>query len=86
MAKNKSSLRKINLEGHVATRTADQPEGKIQISQINVSPDQMKREKGSDLQDKVMTKEDFLKSIGIAHRPNSHKAISAWEEYQRQNS
>ena len=33
-------------------------------------------------QHKKMSKEEFLKSVGLGHRPGSHRAISAWEEYQ----
>ena len=33
-------------------------------------------------QHKKMSKEEFLKSVGLGHRPGSHSAISAWEEYQ----
>ena len=29
-----------------------------------------------------MNKNDFLKSVGMHHRPGSHRAITAWEEYQ----
>ena len=28
------------------------------------------------------SKEDFLKSKGLHERPNSHMAITAWEEYK----
>ena len=28
-----------------------------------------------------MNKNDFLKSVGMHHRPGSHRAITAWEEY-----
>ena len=28
-----------------------------------------------------MNKNDFLKSVGMDHRPGSHRAITAWEEY-----
>ena len=31
---------------------------------------------------KKMNKDDFLKSVGMDHRPGSHRAITAWEEYQ----
>ena len=30
---------------------------------------------------KKMTKEQFLKSVGLDHRPNSIRAIEAWEKY-----
>ncbi len=33
-------------------------------------------------QHKKMSKEEFLKSVGLGHRPGSHRAITAWEEYQ----
>ena len=29
-----------------------------------------------------MNKNDFLKSVGMHHRPGSHRAITAWEEYK----
>ena len=29
-----------------------------------------------------MTQDEFLESIGIADRPGSHMAITAWAEYQ----
>ena len=30
-----------------------------------------------------MTKEQYLKSIGMNHRPNSQRAIEAWENYNK---
>ena len=32
---------------------------------------------------KKMTKEQFLKSISMDHRPNSQRAIEAWENYNK---
>ena len=29
-----------------------------------------------------MSKQEFLDSVGMGHRPNSQRSISAWEEYQ----
>ena len=30
-----------------------------------------------------MTKEQYLKSIGMDHRPNSQRPIEAWENYNK---
>ena len=30
-----------------------------------------------------MTKDQYLKSIGMNHRPNSQRAIEAWESYNK---
>ena len=30
-----------------------------------------------------MTKDQYLKSIGMNHRPNSQRAIEAWENYNK---
>ena len=30
-----------------------------------------------------MTKDQYLKSIGMDHRPNSQRAIEAWEKYNK---
>jgi hypothetical protein len=70
MANSKSSLQKVNLKGHVATRTAVQPEGKIRVASVSTSTP-------------LMGQQEYLDSIGIGHRPNSQRAITAWEEYQR---
>ncbi len=32
---------------------------------------------------KKMSKEAFLKSVGLDHRPNSIRAIEAWEKYNK---
>ena len=32
---------------------------------------------------KKMTKEQFLKSVNMDHRPNSQRAIDAWENYNK---
>ena len=32
--------------------------------------------------EKKMNKDEFIASNGFSARPNSHKAISAWEEYK----
>ena len=34
------------------------------------------------VEDGPMTKEEFLESKGLHSRPNSHMAITAWEEYK----
>ena len=40
-------------------------------------PQLLKEESGE------MTKEKYLKSIGMDHRPNSQRAIEAWENYNK---
>ena len=40
-------------------------------------PQLLKEESGK------MTKDQYLKSIGIDHRPNSQRAIEAWENYNK---
>ena len=40
-------------------------------------PQLLKEESGK------MTKDQFLKSIGMNHRPNSQRAIEAWENYNK---
>ena len=40
-------------------------------------PQLLKEESGK------MTKEQYLKSIGMNHRPNSQRAIEAWENYNK---
>ena len=35
-----------------------------------------------DIPEGKKSKEDFLRSVGMNHRPGSHRAITAWEEYQ----
>ena len=40
-------------------------------------PQLLKEESGK------MTKEQFLKSIGMDQRPNSQRAIDAWENYNK---
>ena len=40
-------------------------------------PQLLKEESGK------MTKEQFLKSINMDHRPNSQRAIEAWENYNK---
>lgn len=32
---------------------------------------------------KKMSKDEFLKSVGMDHRPNSLRAIEAWENYNK---
>ena len=32
---------------------------------------------------KKMSKDAFLKSVGLDHRPNSIRAIEAWEKYNK---
>ena len=32
---------------------------------------------------KKMSKDEFLKSVGMVHRPNSLRAIEAWENYNK---
>ena len=40
-------------------------------------PQLLKEESGK------MTKDQYLKSIGMDHRPNSQPAIEAWENYNK---
>ena len=40
-------------------------------------PQLLKEESGK------MTKDQYLKSIGMDHRPNSQRAIEAWENYNK---
>ena len=40
-------------------------------------PQLLKEESGK------MTKDQYLKSIGMNHRPNSQRAIEAWENYNK---
>ena len=40
-------------------------------------PQLLKEESGK------MTKEQFLKSVNMDHRPNSQRAIEAWENYNK---
>ena len=40
-------------------------------------PQLLKEESGK------MTKDQYLKSIGMDHRPNSQRAIEAWESYNK---
>ena len=39
-------------------------------------------EKEDPVSEGKKSKEDFLKSKGLYDRPNSHMAITAWEEYK----
>ena len=41
------------------------------------APQFLKEESGK------MTKDQYLKSIGMDHRPNSQRAIEAWENYNK---
>ena len=75
MAKSMSSLRKFNIGASQSSRTEDQTESLVKVASIAVKTDE-------NLKPKKMNKEDFLKSVGMDHRPGSHMAITAWEEYQ----
>ena len=44
-----------------------------------VAEEEIEEELISEVKD---SKEDFLKSKGLDARPNSHMAITAWEEYK----
>ena len=73
MAKTSSKLKEIIKGPSRSTRIADQREAKIEVASIAVK------------NTKPSSKQEFLDSIGLGDRPNSHRAIAAWEEYQSQN-
>jgi len=53
-------------------------EYKVEEIAERVSEEKIEEEIISEVKD---NKEDFLKSKGLQDRPNSHMAITAWEEY-----
>jgi hypothetical protein len=53
-------------------------EYKVEEIAERVAEEKIEEEIISEVKD---NKEDFLKSKGLQDRPNSHMAITAWEEY-----
>ena len=48
---------------------------------IDPEPQLLQEESDPEVSSK-MTKQQYLDSIGTGHRPNSQRAIDAWESYQ----
>ena len=74
MAKRKEFLQEIVEEqvNEIAAKVAkEEPELLVE-----------EEEEEKDHKHKKMNKNDFLKSVGMHHRPGSHRAITAWEEYK----
>ena len=53
------------------------------IKEITIDPEpQLLQEESDPEVSSKMTKQQYLDSIGMGHRPNSQRAIDAWESYQ----
>tara|TARA_B100000131_G_C17765306_1_gene470959 strand:+ start:75 stop:302 length:228 start_codon:yes stop_codon:yes gene_type:complete len=54
-----------------------------EITEESVDPEpQLLQEESEPEVSSKMTKQQYLDSIGMGHRPNSQRAIDAWESYQ----
>ena len=60
-----------------------EPEPEILKEEIQFKKPSTKVEKSKIEKPKKFTKEEFLKSISMDHRPNSQRAIEAWENYNK---
>ena len=76
MAKAKEFLQEIVEE------QVDEIAAKVAKEEPELLLEEEEEEEEKDHKHKKMNQNDFLKSVGMHHRPGSHRAITAWEEYQ----